>query len=85
MPGRPADYYAYLIRLWRTEPDGPWRASLEDARTGERIGFSDLAQAYAYLLGKTQRPEEAGAIDAPLRDRGEYQPPDAPTSTGRCG
>jgi len=85
MPGRPADYFAYLIRLWRAEPDGPWRASLEDAKTGERLGFADLAQACAYLLERTQRAEEAPAIDAPLRDRGEGHPPDAPTSTGRCG
>jgi hypothetical protein len=26
-----------------------WRAALEDARTGERHGFADLARLYAFL------------------------------------
>jgi hypothetical protein len=50
----PPEYYAYLIRLWRTGPDGPWRVSLEDAKTGERVGFEDLAAACAYLRAKTR-------------------------------
>jgi hypothetical protein len=85
VPGRPADYYAYLIRLWRTGPDGPWRTSLEDAKTGERIGFGDLSQAYAYLLDKTQRARGADSIDAPRQDRGEDEALEAPASTRRCG
>jgi hypothetical protein len=27
-----------------------WRASLEDSRTGERIGFANLEQLFAFLL-----------------------------------
>jgi hypothetical protein len=83
--GDPPGYYAYLIRLWRTGLDGPWRASLEDARTGERIGFSGLSEAFAYLLSKTQRATEADSIDAPRQDRGEDEALEAPASTGRCG
>ncbi len=53
-------YYAYLFRMWRTGPQGPWRASLEDVDTGERIGFDSIAEAFAYLLEK----DEAAAITA---------------------
>ena len=45
----PADYHAGLLRLWRDGPGGPWRASLQDAESGERIGFADLAHLFAYL------------------------------------
>jgi hypothetical protein len=85
MSDDPPDYYAYLIRLWRTGVDGPWRASLEDARTGERIGFGDLSQAYAYLRGKTGRPTEVTGTAEPLRGREDDGPPDTPASIKRCG
>jgi hypothetical protein len=41
----------YLLRLWQVESDGcfVWRASLEDAYTGERQGFADLALLYTFL------------------------------------
>jgi hypothetical protein len=64
--GDPPGYYAYLIRLWRTGLDGPWRASLEDAETGERMGFSGLSEAYAYLLAKTQLTTKSSAADGTL-------------------
>jgi hypothetical protein len=43
------DYHAGLLRLWRDGPGGPWRASLQDAESGERIGFADLERLFAYL------------------------------------
>jgi hypothetical protein len=45
-------YRVYLLRLWQAEgEDGRpvWRAALEDARTGERRGFADLARLFAFL------------------------------------
>ena len=66
MSGDPPDYYAYLIRLWRTGLEGPWRASLEDAKTGDRIGFSGLSEACAYLLAKTQLTAKASAVGGAL-------------------
>lgn len=52
-------YLAYLVRLWQVEDRGElaWRASLEDAHTGERRGFPDLASLFAFLVAKTDRPE----------------------------
>jgi hypothetical protein len=31
----PADYHALLLRLWRVGVGGAWRASLQDAESGE--------------------------------------------------
>ena len=63
----PRRYRAYLLRLWQAEGDDGhpvWRAALEDARTGERLGFADLTRLCAFL-------------EAITADRTEYdiQPP----------
>ena len=52
----PRRYRVYLLRLWQVDGgDGQpvWRAALEDARTGERRGFADLARLYAFLEAQT--------------------------------
>jgi hypothetical protein len=52
----PRLYRAYLLRLWQSEgEDGRpvWRAALEDARTGDRHGFADLARLCAFLEAQT--------------------------------
>ena len=46
---QPADYHASLLRLWRERPGGAWRASLQDAESGERLGFADLERLFAHL------------------------------------
>lgn len=45
-------YQSYLLRLWRTEQCETecWRASLQDPRTGERIGFANLEELFAFLM-----------------------------------
>ncbi len=59
MGTQPPRYLAYLVRLWQVEDQGvfAWRASLEDAHTGERRGFPDLASLCAFLVAQTDRPE----------------------------
>jgi hypothetical protein len=45
-------YRVFLLRLWQADGDDGtqiWRATLEDARTGERRGFADLARLFAFL------------------------------------
>jgi hypothetical protein len=44
-----ATYQAYLLRLWRESEADPWRATLEDPHTGERLGFSGADLLMAYL------------------------------------
>ena len=52
----PKQYRSYLLRLWRAETlDTCWRASLEDPRTGERVGFACLEQLFAYLMEQVER------------------------------
>ena len=45
------DYVAYLLRLWRVSEDGKatWRASLENAHTGEHKGFTNLDDLFDFL------------------------------------
>jgi len=44
-------YRAYLVRLWPAHCEGQtmWRASAEDAHTGERRAFADLGHLFAFL------------------------------------
>jgi hypothetical protein len=52
-----SDYISYLLRLWRANGDEApgrdekvlWRASLEDAHTGERRGFASLDEMFDFL------------------------------------
>jgi hypothetical protein len=53
-PRDPTAYRAWLLRCWREVGAGPatpavWRCSLEDAHTGERRGFADLAAMVAFV------------------------------------
>ena len=51
-----------MLRLWQVEGEGGaiWRASLEDARTGERRGFSSLEALVAWLRKETGCAGEDG-------------------------
>jgi hypothetical protein len=44
-------YISYLLRMWRANGEGEaaWRASLEDPRTGERIGFASMEKLFVFL------------------------------------
>jgi hypothetical protein len=63
MPNESSPYRAYLLRLWRADSENArpaeWRASLEDPRTGERLGFASLEQLFAFLIVLTERGSEA--------------------------
>jgi hypothetical protein len=49
------DYEAYLLRLWRVHSEGKaaWRASVENAHTGERKGFTNLDHLFDFLRQQT--------------------------------
>ena len=56
------DYHAGLLRLWRVGAGGAWRASLQDAESGERIGFADLDHLFAYLRRLTDDTPDASGL-----------------------
>ena len=47
------EYMAYLLRLWRENRDGSWRALLENPNTEERFGFANLNELIEFLENKT--------------------------------
>lgn len=68
-PKRPLRYRSYLLRFWeeRPPPDralgsppliGQWRFSLEDPRSGARLGFADFNQLIAFLKNQMQNTTE---------------------------
>lgn len=48
-------YHSYLLRLWLAHDQGQpvWRASLENPRTGDRLGFASLERLFAFLQDQT--------------------------------
>jgi len=62
-------YRVYLLRLWQVDGDDGrpvWRAALEDARTGERHGFADLARLCAFLEAQRRTGLDATRINQRL-------------------
>jgi hypothetical protein len=49
-------YRSFLLRLWQVNSANGvvWRASLEDARTGLRLGFSSIRRLHEFLLDQTE-------------------------------
>jgi len=62
-------YFAYLLRLWPETAGqagaGGWRATLEDARTGERLGFASLEQLFAHLMQLAEGDPARRTADEP--------------------
>ncbi len=56
-----AHYLSYLLRLWCPEESqlACWRASLEDPHTGERIGFANLEELFAFLMAQVEPSRES--------------------------
>lgn len=54
-------YLAYLLRLWQVQDreQFAWRASLQDAHTGECRGFPDLETLLAFLRTETAKADLA--------------------------
>jgi hypothetical protein len=44
-----AGYHSYLLRLWREESQGPWRASLQSTATEQLYHFADLERLWAFI------------------------------------
>jgi hypothetical protein len=52
----PATYRSYLLRLWQADRSGGtgWRASLEDPHSGDRFGFGNLEELFAFLMERAE-------------------------------
>lgn len=53
------EYHAFMVRLWRDDEKRPWRASLQNAHTGEEQHFASLARLIEHL--KQMFPYQADA------------------------
>lgn len=53
-------YHSYLLRIWLHQIHGrsTWRASLDETRSGERVGFPDLRSLINYLCQKFPEEED---------------------------
>ena len=56
-------YLAYLLRLWREEPNAPWRGSLEDPHSGEQQLFASAEEPLDYLKGQ-HHPDDTDRMEA---------------------
>ena len=57
MTSTATDYQVYLLRIWKetkdqTDAPATIRVSLENTRTGERVGFSNWDKLVSYLKGQ---------------------------------
>ncbi|MEZ4656186.1 MAG: hypothetical protein R2911_01285 [Caldilineaceae bacterium] len=50
---------SYLLRLWRSNVNGEWRASLQSVQSGERHMFADIDSLLAFLVEQSQ-PQRRG-------------------------
>ena len=64
-------YKAFLLRLQRNEGQPQWRATIENAQTGERIRFADQNQMLRYLLKDLEHDDRSQKnVNQPTVDGG---------------
>lgn len=50
MPANESDSYnIFVLRFWQESHSPTWRILLENAQTGQRHGFTEMSQLYAFL------------------------------------
>ncbi len=56
------EYQSFLLRLRpvRSRDGMEWRASLEESRTGARLGFSNITRLHKFLLDQTAAAQDQG-------------------------
>jgi hypothetical protein len=55
--GKVAGEQRYVLRMWPAG-DG-WQASLQEVKTGQRIGFSSLEALFTFLMNATEKRRPA--------------------------
>lgn len=78
-------YLSYLLRLWQdsggdlpSDEPPPWRASLEIPQSGDRLGFANLEDLFAFLENETR--SASPSFERP--NRPVIQPPAMPEQQG---
>jgi hypothetical protein len=56
------EYRAYMLRLWRLDGKGSWRARLENVETGEQLGFASLEKLIEFLQSLDSEKDEEGRM-----------------------
>lgn len=49
-------YRAFVLRVWRDGEQGAWRASLQNAATGQKLYFATLERLCLFLLALDEAP-----------------------------
>lgn len=49
VPCEEINYKAFLIRIWRSSPEAPWRAFAHDIANGEQHHFASLENLFLFL------------------------------------
>jgi hypothetical protein len=57
----PNRYQSYLLRLWRDDARGPWRASLQSTATGQMRFFADAGEVWGFI--QTQLAMDGESLD----------------------
>lgn len=67
------EYLAYMLRIWSVRDNGKilWRASVENAQTGERRGFASLSDLFEYLQSQAAAMSEPKMLEKKKTDRQE--------------
>lgn len=63
---RHPDYQSYLLRVWRTGGEGPWRGSLQSTATEHTCHFETIEALFACLMAQLAECGGAGVEPAPL-------------------
>lgn len=64
-------YKAFLLRLQRDESHSQWRATIENAQTGERLRFANQNQMLRYLLNDLAQNPSTDDAPTNQENRGE--------------
>ncbi|MCP4361021.1 MAG: hypothetical protein GY796_23690 [Chloroflexi bacterium] len=64
MAGKPPDYMAYLVRLWREDGRSPWHASLQNPHTGQKQTFATPEDLWLFLQTSMDSPEDNQPLTA---------------------
>ena len=75
--GEQQRYFAYLVRLWTVRCNGEWvwRASADNAHTGEHHAFADLGQMATFLVTLAQDDGGTPPTDATDAPSPHFMPP----------